>query len=343
VPAELRGRPFTVAEANSLGVSRTMLEGVRFRTLLRGVHICADVALSLPVWLEAAFLLLPDDATVVSVTGLHARGVNVGQPWPLRLATTADRRARHPRLRLARVHTVPTGVGRVASAAHCFASACAELDLVDAVTAGDWLVHRRLASLEELVQYAGEYTGAGAARARRAAGHVRERVESPRETYVRLLLVLAGLPEPECNPNLGTAACFLGRGDLVYMAYGLLVEYDGRQHADDAVQWNRDLDRLDDFEDARWGHVRVTAKRLERPREVVRRVHAKLVARGYRGPAPVFGPQWVALFETRSARQRAHAAPTAASWSLSGQFDVTAARHADVELTNALRAGTRPR
>jgi hypothetical protein len=87
VPAQLRGRPFTVVEARSLGVSRTMLEGARFRTLFRGVHVCTDVALSLPLWLQAASLLLPPDATVVSLTGLHVRGVLVGAPWPLRFAT----------------------------------------------------------------------------------------------------------------------------------------------------------------------------------------------------------------------------------------------------------------
>ena len=121
------------------------------------------------------------------------------------------------------------------------------------------------------------------------------------------------------------------------------MEYDGRQHADDVAQWNRDLDRLDDFEAARWGHIRVTAQRLQRPREVVRRVYAKLVDRGYRGPVPMFGPQWVALFETRSARQRAREAPTAETWSSNGQIDVTVGRRRDVDLTNGLRAAPRPR
>jgi hypothetical protein len=104
-----------------------------------------------------------------------------------------------------------------------------------------------------------------------------DQVESPRETYVRLLLVLAGLPQPECNVDLGSDHSYVSRADLVYLRYALIIEYDGRDHAAVVTQWNRDLDRLDEFEDARWGHVRVTAHRLKRPRDVVARVHAKLV------------------------------------------------------------------
>ncbi len=141
-----------------------------------------------------------------------------------------------------------------------------------------------------------------------------DQVESPRETYVRLLLVLAGLPQPECNVDLGSDHSYVSRADLVYLRYALIIEYDGRDHAAVVTQWNRDLDRLDEFEDARWGHVRVTAHRLKRPRDVVARVHAKLVARGYQGPAPSFAPQWVAMFEARSAARRAAESARPGSW-----------------------------
>ncbi len=131
---------------------------------------------------------------------------------------------------------------------------------------------------------------------------------------MRLLLVLAGLPEPECNVNLGSRHEFVGRADLAYLAYSLIVEYDGRDHADVREQWDRDLERLDDFEDAHWGYVRVTRHRLKRPRDVVRRVHAKLAARGYQGPAPTFGPEWVAQFETRSAARPAAGTVSPRAW-----------------------------
>lgn len=168
---------------------------------------------------------------------------------------------------------------------------------------------------DQLAKAVAVHKGRGALMARRALTLVRAGAESPRESLVRLLLVLAGLPEPRCNVDVGAAAGFIGRGDMVYDEYGLVVEYDGRQHAESPDQWERDFDRLDDFADSRWRHARVTAFRLRRPRDVARRVHAALATAGYCGPAPSFGPEWVRLFEHRNAARRAAESPRAGSWS----------------------------
>ena len=49
----------------------------------------------------------------------------------------------------------------------------------------------------------------------RAAALVRERVDSPRESRLRLCLVLAGLPEPEVNPVVTVDGRRVGRVDLL--------------------------------------------------------------------------------------------------------------------------------
>ena len=59
---------------------------------------------------------------------------------------------------------------------------------------------------------------------------IRERVDSPRETWLRLCLVLAGLPVPECNLIIGDDQGPIGRVDLVYLAHKLIIEYEGDQH-----------------------------------------------------------------------------------------------------------------
>lgn len=316
MPLALKDRPFTTATAAQHGVTPTMLTGSSYRRLFLGVHADARLVLDLGVWVQAALLILPADAVVTSLTGLHLRRVLVGPAWPLRITSQHRHPVRRAGIDVRRAGSRPPGSARVASPEHSFASACAVLDLVDAVTAGDWLVHRGHTTIVALAAYVTDYHGPGAPMARRALELVRARVESPRETYVRLLLVLVGLPGPACNIDIRVAGSFIGRADLVWTMYRVVVEYDGRQHAEDADQWERDLDRLDDFENATWGHVRITARRLRRPREVVRRVHRKLVAHGYRGPAPVFGPEWVALFETRTAAGRAREWAHPDSWAV---------------------------
>ena len=134
-------------------------------------------------------------------------------------------------------------------------------------------------------------------RARRAAALVCERVESPRESRLRLLFVLAGLPTPDTNVTLGNAEGPIGRVDLLFWGYMLIVEYDGLQHLTDRHQWNRDIERLEGFADAGYAVIRVTADRMRQPREVVRRVFDKLVQAGYEGPPPTFTSEWRELFE----------------------------------------------
>jgi hypothetical protein len=79
---------------------------------------------------------------------------------------------------------------------------------------------------------------------RLAAAYVRERVDSPMETRLRMLIVLAGLPEPEVNlilrDELGAP---IRRYDLLYRASRTAVEYDGRHHTERKGQWESDIER----------------------------------------------------------------------------------------------------
>jgi hypothetical protein len=69
---------------------------------------------------------------------------------------------------------------------------------------------------------------------------VRGRVDSPRETWLRLCLVLAGLPMPECSLIVGDNQGPIGRVDLVFLAYKLTIAYEGDQHRTDRHQWTAD-------------------------------------------------------------------------------------------------------
>jgi very-short-patch-repair endonuclease len=71
------------------------------------------------------------------------------------------------------------------------------------------------------------------------------------------------------------------RLDLSYPGLRLIIEYDGRQHAEDTRQWNRDLERREIFDDMEWRILVVTAKGIyKEPENTLARVRKALVNRG---------------------------------------------------------------
>lgn len=126
--------------------------------------------------------------------------------------------------------------------------------------------------------------GRGVRTLKHALEWVRPGSESPKETELRLLLVRGGLPEPELNGDVyGPDGTFIGRGDLLYRRFKVLVEYDGSQHADDRRQFHRDVDRLEAFAFDEWSIVRVLKEHLNADRaDIVTRVRKALIARGWR-------------------------------------------------------------
>ena len=117
----------------------------------------------------------------------------------------------------------------------------------------------------------------GCRRARRAAARVRQGGESREETLLRLLLIGAGLPEPELQVELFDARGFIGRFDMVYRAAKVIVEYDGDQHRTSTTQYERDLLRIERAVADNWKVVRIRARDLYRARgSTVRRVRLAL-------------------------------------------------------------------
>ena len=245
----------------------------------------------------AALLVLPKDAVITGVTALWLYGVEVGAVEPIRAATATTGQTIRAGIRLSRVSTVLQTRDRMVSPAAAWITACAELDLVRAVSAADWLVRLRRVGLEDLRVAAESATGRGCRLARRAAGLARTGVDSPKETSLRLVLVLAGLPEPACNPRIGTDEAPIGRMDLVLRGFMIIIEYDGDHHRTDPWQWARDIARHEAAINAGYTIIRVTNGRMMHPREIVATVHARLVERGYQGPAPRFTTEWRRLFE----------------------------------------------
>lgn len=297
IPQALNGQPFETSDARAVGLSWKVLQGSRFRRVTQGVYVTATSADSPRLRVRGVMLALPTDTIATGVTGLQMLGIEVGPELPMTFASTHLRQIRRRDVRVMRFKELPPHRDGIARAEHCWLVAASTLNLLDLVTAGDWLLRRRRSTLVRLHSAVQTYPGRGVVHARRAVMLVRERVDSPRETWLRLCLVLAGLPMPECNLVIGDDQGPMGRVDLVYLAYKLIIEYEGDQHRTDRNQWNADIDRHEDFARDNWTLIRVTSERARWPRQVVRSVYRALRANGYEGSAPDFNQLWISLFE----------------------------------------------
>jgi uncharacterized protein DUF559 len=133
------------------------------------------------------------------------------------------------------------------------------LNLVALVVLGDSLVKAGRTSAAALRDAALAWRGRGAKLARRAARYVHEGVDSAMETRLRLLLVLAGLPVPEVNVILRHPdGSWWLRFDMCYPSLKLIIEYDGRHHAEDSEQWLHDLKRREALDRMGWRVIVVT-------------------------------------------------------------------------------------
>ena len=118
---------------------------------------------------------------------------------------------------------------------------------------GDSLVAKRRTTTQQIVAAANAWKGKGSRLARRAADLVRAGVDSPMETRLRMLMVLAGLPEPVVNHiEYDAMGAWAKRFDLSYPDLLLIIEYDGRQHAEDNRQWGRDIVRREQLDTDGW-------------------------------------------------------------------------------------------
>ena len=293
--------PFTFAAAVAAGLTAGRLRGKAFRKLFTGVYISAHVAPKPIHPVQAALLIHPPSA----FASHSSAAVVLDAPLPAGLADVhvsvfeaKDRRRR----RGIKPHVAPPATPvmryrglRVSAPAQCFVELAAQLTLVDLVVVGDYFVARKWVTPEQLVERA-----RGTA-AEWAASYVRRDVDSPMETRLRMLLVLAGLPEPEVNFKvLHADGRVRYRFDLSYPGLKIVVEYDGRQHRADLDQWDHDLKRGEWLDDEGWWHVPVFSRGIyRRPDETLGRVVKALRARGCRDLPPHLADDWRPYFPVR--------------------------------------------
>ena len=286
-PLDLR-RPFTRADALAAGISPAALRGPNFRTVFRGVYIHAAVPDHPLIRVRAALMIHPPGAFASYASAGRVYDVPLPALPEEHVSVFADKDRR--RRQGIRDHVVPLGrevvVVRgipVSTPEDMFVELSEVLTLVDLVVVGDNLVRVKRTTPDKLVA---RCVVAGPA-AQRAAALVRDEVDSPMETRLRLLIVLAGLPEPKVNFKIFRGnGSVLYRFDLSYPGFKILVEYDGQQHRTDLDQWDADVERQDWFDRNGWMRVPVFSRGIyRRPDKTIERVAAALRSRGAKVPS----------------------------------------------------------
>lgn len=302
-PLDLR-HPFTNAMWRASGRSDAALEKAAVRRLVRGVYCATAIPVSPTVWARATLLAAPMASFVTHHTAAELLGVPVPRSPTLHAGTIKGHDCKLPGIRVHRYAAPPATVDRhgvsCTDAVQTYLDLAAVLDLVDLVVLGDGIVHRGLATLDELREGAAARRGRGARAAREAARLVRAAVESAMETRVRLLLIWAGLPEPTINLTVETRRSQARyRLDLAWPDLLVAVEYDGRHHIEREPQWQADLRRREELEAEGWRFVVLTSPDVfHTPGETVQRVVGALVAAGL--PRPQLRDNWQRHFPGRS-------------------------------------------
>jgi hypothetical protein len=121
--------------------------------------------------------------------------------------------------------------------------------------------HLKMADVELL---ADRYKGRrGVRNARSVLDLVDAGAESPRETWLRLLVIRNGFPRPQTQiPVYDEYGVLVAVLDMGWEDIKLALDYEGDHHRD-SVRFNKDIRRHDDVTELGWMDIRVTSRDTE--------------------------------------------------------------------------------
>jgi hypothetical protein len=297
IPSRLTAGVFTREDALAAGVTSRMLDGARFVRVTPRLWRHRDHDLTDADWWRAATLTLPVQARTTGITRLQQLGLDFGPRFPLRFVMAGDLHLDIEGIFLHRTKLMPPtdDVGVTVEAAYI--AYCARARMIDAIKVGDWLLHGRHTTTRDLQNLAvAQPWRPGSPEVLFLLEHLNGRSRSLKESELRAILEGVGLPRAEVNVTVdrsGELGCIV---DLWYARWGVAVEYEGSHHQEDRDQYNSDIDRYAVIRRLRVRYVQVTKEKLARPASLAGEVFRELVANGYAGPPPTFGPQWDRIF-----------------------------------------------
>jgi hypothetical protein len=305
LPAPLVGRPFSTREAAILGASAKQLRAADLTIPFRGTRLPSGAAT-----LRDRSLALQSVSNAASYVSHSTAALLYGVPLPWRLERderihlSVPRGNRAPQRPGVIGHSCAPAPGeapwldsrglRISRPARLWLDLASQLDLVELVIAGDYLLrgfrerdgsHRPFATIPQLRKAASESPSRRhKAVIAQALDLIRERVDSPYETRLRLILQSAGFPDPIVNePVLDAAGDIIAQPDLRIPGYNVGLEYQGDGHRSDRRQWQRDVVRRRELDEISWKSLEAVATDIRNPMHLLRTLERELKARGWTG------------------------------------------------------------
>lgn len=297
------GGPFTLQQARRLGITRREVLAGPYVRVAHGTYLPARSA-GTPITLTARSLAALIHCPPGTVISHHTAGRLLDLPLPpdQRIHVAVPGKAHRSRRigiaahRLGRGHEVVEYAGLpCTSARETLIDLAPLLRLPDLVAAVDAALGRRLITAEELRSHAVRRTRRGSRLCRRALDLADGGSASAMESKTRVLVRLAGYPAPTTQRVVHGVT---GRGyflDMGFDQWRVGVEYDGRHHAGNSIQYAWDQRRREDITLTGWRLVTAVSEDVYvDPAAFLDRLDAAVRAAG--GTPPERRPAWTAYF-----------------------------------------------
>ncbi|BBZ41060.1 endonuclease domain-containing protein [Mycobacterium conspicuum] len=266
--------PFIGSEAVASGALRKHQLRSRFRAVFPDVYVSRDQQLTVRQLAIAGWLWSHRNGVLAGVTAAAWHGSKwVDEDLPIELIWS---NARPPRgLRTHDMALCPGELDMVAGlpvttpGRTAFDIGCGK-PMGFAVAHLDALMNATGLKVNDIADVATRHRGArGLRKLDRALQLVDAGSQSPKESWLRLLLIRAGLPRPttQIPVDAGHQMYYLDMGwpDLM-----VAVEYDGEHHRKDRWHYRKDIRRSEELARLGWIVIRVVAS--DRPEDIIRRV-----------------------------------------------------------------------
>ncbi len=295
LPEPLAAGPFPVAEALELGISPDRLRAKDLDASVHGARMPREP--DLDTRCRALLLVCRFDAVVCGPTAALLHGLPMPTRFtpasPLHVATPprkpAVRRSGVVGRRLSIDQTDVTILRGITltELERTWCDLAAHLTVPELVAAVDSALRSDVTDLEAMRTAIDAHPDFRRRRTLLTALELADAAsESPKESELRAIVVLAGLPRPEANVTIsGPDGRVVARVDLLFREYDEVLEYHGDHHRTDMRQWRRDRTREAELESLGYHVMEVTEHDLRRPHELVERIARNLTRRGWAGTA----------------------------------------------------------